>query len=92
MAIKNTKCINIIWLFNSELNYFFKIFKDEKILKIYDFVDFADLKNIFNTTKKANLIFANSTILYQFAKTISNNKVVLVPQGFDLKVLVMTKN
>ncbi len=83
--LKNTKCINIIWLFNSELNYFFKIFKDEKILKIYDFVDFADLKNIFNTTKKSNLIFANSTILYQFAKTISNNKVVLVPQGFDLK-------
>lgn len=82
--LKNSKFIDIIWLFNSELNYFFKIFKDEKIIKIYDLVDFADLRNIFNTTKKANLIFANSNVLYQFAKTISNKKIIKVPQGFDL--------
>lgn len=83
--LKNSELIDIIWLFNSELNYFFKLFKNKKLIKIYDLVDFADLRNIFNTTKKANLIFANSNVLHQFAQTISNKKIIKVPQGFDLK-------
>jgi hypothetical protein len=85
LSLKNNDAIDIIWLFNSELNNFFNLFKKQVKIKIYDLVDFADLNNIFDTTKKADLIFANSNVLFQFADTISNKKVVRVPQGFDLK-------
>jgi len=82
--LKKDNSIDIVWLFNSELNSFFKLFKKNLKIKIYDSVDFADFNNIFTTVKEANLIFANSTILYRFISSISNKKVVLVPQGFDL--------
>lgn len=86
------KSINIIWLFNSEMNIFFDLFKKQTKIKIYDLVDFANLKNIFITAKKADLIFANSSVLYKFAKSISTNKIVQVPQGFDLDNFHNNKN
>ena len=76
--------VDIVWLFNSELNHFFNLFRKTKI-KIYDLVDFADLNDLSRTISSANLVFANSTILKKFANSVSNKKITLVPQGFDLK-------
>jgi len=78
------RSIDIVWLFNPELNCFFNLFKEAKI-KIYDFVDFANLNDIYLAANNANLVFANSNVLKRFANSVSNKNAILVPQGFDLK-------
>lgn len=82
--LEEQESIDIVWIFNPELNNFFKYFHQAKI-KIYDFVDFSDLKSMYLIIKKANLVFANSTVLKRFVDSIDQKKAIIVPQGFDLE-------
>ncbi len=76
------KNIDILWIFNSELNSFFDYFDNAKI-KIYDLLDSAKIVDVQKSIDKADKVFANSHTLKKIAESVSDKKIILVPQGFD---------
>lgn len=85
--LEEQESIDIVWIFNPELNNFFKYFHQAKI-KIYDFVDFSDLKSMYLIIKKANLVFANSTVLKRFVDSIDQKKLLLFLKDLIWKLLI----
>ena len=91
---------SVIWSFDHQNYDLFKSLFLKNIVKLYDCVDYysSNDKNTHRLIKfqeniqmtAANVIFANSRVLFDICKRINANT-HLVPQGFDLDTFSVTK-